>query len=501
MPFQLTTAARRGDARGRVLTTFAVASALVVAIAGAASAAPGDVDESFGGRGEVDTPYFSVAGLDVDAHGRVLVAGLRSDGDTTTSEVARFTPDGVPDASFGRDGVVAFPEDGPGPNGVEAIAIASNGSTLLALSGVESVEGTALNVLAVTRLRDDGSIDRGFGADGFVRVFFDFDQRFKVPQIVARPDGGLRVVGILCDSSTCALRSHAFDVRGATEAGFTTAFDVAAPLQGSVVARPDEHVVLATMSYDASTGPLPLSLRLYDPNGERDVAFAAGDAVSGIDLSRRGPCLVALGPDGSLVVVGTDPAGDGIFARFSADGTRDRTFGTNGTVRLRVPGTFEAIPLALTIGPDGRIVVGGGARVATKRAEWFLAALEADGTAARDFGGDGFVVRPPAVGEDHARLVRLLPDGRVLVLGRVGRRFLVARYEGFERACGDADGSGAVTVSDGVQVLRAAADLASSCRAPFCDVDASGTVTVTDGVRTLRAAAALPESLSCAPES
>jgi len=57
--------------------------------------------------------------------------------------------------------------------------------------------------------------------------------------------------------------------------------------------------------------------------------------------------------------------------------------------------------------------------------------------------------------------------------------------------CGDADGNGSVTVSDGVQTLRAAADLSSTCTPARCDVDGSGAVTVSDGVDVLRLAADL----------
>ena len=63
--------------------------------------------------------------------------------------------------------------------------------------------------------------------------------------------------------------------------------------------------------------------------------------------------------------------------------------------------------------------------------------------------------------------------------------------------CGDADGSGAVTVTDGVQILRAAAGLASSCTPARCDLDDSGSISVTDGVNVLRAAAGLPVNLAC----
>jgi hypothetical protein len=67
------------------------------------------------------------------------------------------------------------------------------------------------------------------------------------------------------------------------------------------------------------------------------------------------------------------------------------------------------------------------------------------------------------------------------------------------QVCGDADNSGAVTVTDGVQVLRAAAGLSSTCDTNSnCDVDGNGSVSVTDGVNVLRKAADLPISEACA---
>jgi hypothetical protein len=63
--------------------------------------------------------------------------------------------------------------------------------------------------------------------------------------------------------------------------------------------------------------------------------------------------------------------------------------------------------------------------------------------------------------------------------------------------CGDADGNDQVTVTDGVNVLRAAAGLSSGCPLSSCDIDGNGAISVTDGVNVLRAAAGLSASLSC----
>jgi hypothetical protein len=67
------------------------------------------------------------------------------------------------------------------------------------------------------------------------------------------------------------------------------------------------------------------------------------------------------------------------------------------------------------------------------------------------------------------------------------------------QVCGDADGNGQVTVTDGVQVLRSAAELSTTCsdRPNSCDIDGSGSVNVTDGVNVLRKAAELPVTEAC----
>jgi len=80
----------------------------------------------------------------------------------------------------------------------------------------------------------------------------------------------------------------------------------------------------------------------------------------------------------------------------------------------------------------------------------------------------------------------------LVVLGFVGNALPAAAQE-----CGDADGSGSVGVSDGVQTLRAAAGLESLCTAAVCDIDGSGAITVTDGVSVLRKAAGLVVDERC----
>jgi hypothetical protein len=64
------------------------------------------------------------------------------------------------------------------------------------------------------------------------------------------------------------------------------------------------------------------------------------------------------------------------------------------------------------------------------------------------------------------------------------------------QVCGDANANDEVTVTDGVQALRDAAGLSSSCE-DGCDVDGNGSVTVSDGVNILRKAAGIAINEAC----
>lgn len=64
------------------------------------------------------------------------------------------------------------------------------------------------------------------------------------------------------------------------------------------------------------------------------------------------------------------------------------------------------------------------------------------------------------------------------------------------QTCGDANDNDTITVTDGVQALRAAAGLANTCE-DGCDVDGSGVITVSDGVNILRKAAGLTINEAC----
>ena len=168
---------------------------------------------------------------------------------------------------------------------------------------------------------------------------------------------------------------------------------------------------------------------------------------------------------GGLLVVGSPSGGDtGAVHLFDASGTLFATLPADGS------------------GPGfGRAVAGLGRSVA-------VGAPTADGGTVVIYVpcGDG-VVDPPVEQCDDGNTSdddACDADCHVIVAGG--------------EVCGDADGNGTVSLSDGVQVLRAAAGLTTVCSLTRCDVDGSGNISITDGVQVLRAAAGLPFTGNCA---
>jgi hypothetical protein len=86
-----------------------------------------------------------------------------------------------------------------------------------------------------------------------------------------------------------------------------------------------------------------------------------------------------------------------------------------------------------------------------------------------------------------------------ILLSVLAFRPLAAEAQIF-KICGDVDETDTVTVTDGVQVLRAAAGLSSDCSPEICDIDVSGAIGVTDGVIVLRKAAGLAIEENCIPD-
>ncbi|MDX3727204.1 calcium-binding protein [Streptomyces caniscabiei] len=197
---------------------------------------------------------------------------------------------------------------------------------------------------------------------------------------------------------------------------------------GDVAVQPDGKIVSVGASADHSVLESRFALTRHNPDGTPDTGFD-GDGRVTTPINNMGPSLqwseanaVTLQPDGKIVVVGMswreyENCCWFVVARYNADGTLDDTFSGDGRVFADIGGPTEALDVA--IDANGRIVAAGysGGFVAVAR-------FDAQGTPDASFGGDGVVTVDPTPNTQEAggdaRSLALQPDGKIVVGGEVG---------------------------------------------------------------------------------
>jgi uncharacterized delta-60 repeat protein len=158
--------------------------------------------------------------------------------------------------------------------------------------------------------------------------------------------------------------------------------------------------------------------------GDLDPTFGNGgrvrtDIMRSTDLANA----IAIQADGKAVVVGqaykhndfSDE--DFVITRYNTDGTLDSSFGSGGKVRTNFPG-LAAVPSAVVVQPDGRIVVAGGAfPLFTFLGDFRLVRYNPNGSRDTSFGDDGIVATTFPGDGSYAFAVTLQPDGKIVAAG------------------------------------------------------------------------------------
>jgi uncharacterized delta-60 repeat protein len=159
--------------------------------------------------------------------------------------------------------------------------------------------------------------------------------------------------------------------------------------------------------------------------------------------------------NGKIIVAGqSDVNGtvDFVLIRYKKDGREDRTFGHDGRVLTDIAGSFDFLN-AVTLQPNGRIVVAGGSGLGFGNNSLILARYTSNGKIDRRFGQGGFVSI-----SDTGAAEALTVDGlgRILVAGAADPNgfgdFLVARVDRHGRLdpTFGSDNTGLVTIGFGV---------------------------------------------------
>lgn len=406
----------RGGARPARLVTGLLVSVGLLVLAPTASAAPGDLDPSFGTGGVARTDFGigrEEYGVDVavDAAGRTVVVGNAETPsvDESSMAIARYTPSGALDPTFGGgDGRLLLNLSPGDQDSAGAVATDANGrivvvgttrefldTVVVRLTGTGQLDpsfggGDGVTTLpagsarlsdvtvdpegrivaaggigddmAVLRLMPDGSLDTSFSGDGIATVGFGASQSYAGGVAL---DGSGRIaiagqVGQEGEADYGAARllnsgtpdtSFSGDGRVATDVGSLGNLDFAS---GMAVDSGNRIVVVGSSVPPSFSEPLHLALVRYAANGALDPTFGdEGVVLAAGDSTGRD---VAIDASGRLLVVGyADESLADVLRRLQVDGSLDSTFGGGDGIAPVPFGIAEAVALD----PMRRIMVAG----------------------------------------------------------------------------------------------------------------------------------------------
>jgi uncharacterized delta-60 repeat protein len=152
----------------------------------------GMLDNTFGNGGIVISSFLNASSeiydLKVLSDGRIIAGGRVDNGFNIDFALARYLPDGSQDVSF-AGGQVVFPV-GPGNDFAQSVEVQADGKILLAGTAFNGINHN----MAVTRFTNEGIPDFSFGTDGKVITAVGATESFGF-DIALQPDGKILFTG------------------------------------------------------------------------------------------------------------------------------------------------------------------------------------------------------------------------------------------------------------------------------------------------------------------
>jgi uncharacterized delta-60 repeat protein len=289
-------------------------------------------------------------------------------------------------------------------------------------------DNTANIDFAVARYNADGSLDGTFGIDGRVRTdFFGLDDVANA--VALQPDGKIIVAGTARVGFDLRIALARYNLDGSLDSTFDldgkavtveatgVAYGVAVQLDGKILVAGSNFALVR-----------------FKADGSLDATFGKGGEVA---IRGFGATALTLQPDGKIVVAGSintesGTGDDFAVVRLNVDGSLDKAFDSSGMATTDFFGSGD-VAWAVTLQPDGKIVVGGYAANPLSAGPLFaVARYNPDGSLDATFDGDGRTTTDLPGFDEVVFGVAVQPDGKILVagraFGRAGYDFALVRY-------------------------------------------------------------------------
>mgnify|MGYP003733293669 CR=1 FL=1 len=411
---------------------FAAVCALVsIILCGAVTAAPGQLDPTFGSDGKVrvetgtgNTGFYKTVRL---PNGSNVAVGACSNGAETRFCAAKFSSNGEIDLSFGSSGIATVSLSSQN-HAAGAMIVDSLGRITLGGSCVNSG-------FCMARFLADGSLDTSFNNGGSVVT----NLGGQLTHLLLVPMDGVIAVGQCRTAATttkfCLVKyqsNGAIDVSFGTDGVVQTEL-VAAVGSGGTFAeaatvQPDGKLIVGGYCYSGLSPPTTCVAR-YNANGSLDPTFNGsgslivnlGAVASMPAISSSGVRDLAVQTDGSILMAVACQDGvqaDVCVAKLHENGGLDTSFGAKGaSIFFDASGSEHANGIYFET--SGRIVLSsqcvGASRIFF---DVCLIRLNANGSLDSTFGENSKVRIDFALGLDFLGLGNPADDGKVLLAGR-----------------------------------------------------------------------------------
>ncbi len=368
----------------------------------------GTLDKTFGVDGKVltssETAYLICNAAAAQSDGSIITAGSVSFLDQIGGFFAkRYSADGLPDSSFGNNGLAVVLGTGFG----QAVAVQRDNKIIIAGYDADSF---GPYYVTIARLNANGSIDSSFGTNGFIRTNVG-DNSYA---IAIQPDGKILIAG----KDRIYMLTLRYLPDGTPDASFGNNGAVETNLGGranagkAISVQPDSKILVAGDRGDA------ILLVRYNRDGSYDEAFGnGGKVVSGFTNPYYTVNDLLLQPDGKMVVGGsTSDAFDDvttIIVRYQPDGSIDKGFGAEGFTVNKLANIASIKKIALQ--EDGKIIAAGSIYGDTY-AHFLAERYTRDGWVDSSFGDNGYTITPMDY-SDAAKGLIIQGDGKIVLGG------------------------------------------------------------------------------------
>ncbi|WP_273703716.1 calcium-binding protein [Candidatus Accumulibacter vicinus] len=356
--------------------------------------ADGSLDNTFNGTGKVTTavgPYYdSACGVRVLQDGKIVVGGFSSQG-LIDFAIVRYNADGSLDTSFGGDGVVTT-DINTWWDQAYAMTVQADGKIIL--GGMASGVPSNFQSFALVRYNVDGTLDTSFNGSGKVMTSIGYETQ-SLNAVKVQADGKILAAGYaMSQGPGYDLVLLRYNTNGSLDTTFAqdgvAVYDGgASDIANALAIQSDGKILVVGSSSNYAC------LFRYNTNGTLDTTFGSGGKQTlTVGPWENGDCLSVL-PSGKILVAGHRYNGvtdsDIAVARYNQDGSLDGTFGDGGITSVSISNTADAAS-ALRVLPDGRfVIVGGRYSDDWSNRDIAVARFNADGTLDSTFGSSGLL--------------------------------------------------------------------------------------------------------------